>query len=245
MKFLNLLLLAVFVFSGNVYSQVPTLQEVTSEGNTTTQLIIIDPVADAFRSFIIKRQNGSVTTQAALSNNKTAAVMTYFPDISNTAVQYGLSLGANVLQYYNNGTYETVWRSGNFNPANYLPLAGGSITGDITIGTTALQKQLNVNGNIKARKVKVTLTDWPDYVFGRDYELMPLPQLGEYIEANKHLPGVPSAETVEQEGLELGENQAVLLKKIEELTLYILEQHKKQEAMEQKLAEMEKKLEAR
>ena len=101
-----------------------------------------------------------------------------------------------------------------------------------------------VNGNVKARKVKVTFTDWPDYVFARDYALMSLQQLDTFIAANRHLPGVPSAETVKREGLELGENQAVLLRKIEELTLYILQQNEKQEAMEKKMREMEEKLNA-
>lgn len=186
MKICNLLLLALFAFPSKGFGQ--NLQEVTDNGNTTNQLIIIDPQGDAFRSFSVKRFNGTVTTAAGLANNK--------------------------------------------------------VCGNINIGTAAAQKQLNVNGNVKARKVKVTLTDWPDYVFARDYALMSLQQLDAFIAANRHLPGVPSAETVKREGLELGENQAVLLRKIEELTLYILQQNKKQEAMEKKMREMEEKLNA-
>ena len=226
----------------SAFSQVPTLQQVTDAGNSTGNLIIIDPAADAFRGFYVKRLNGTATSQVGFANNKTSGNITWHPDAATPATTYSLNLGANLLTYYNNGTTETIWRSGNFNPSSYLPLTGGSITGDINIGTTALQKQLNVNGNIKARKVKVTITDWPDYVFDSAYQVMPLPKLQAYLAQHKHLPGVPSAETVSQEGLELGENQAVLLKKIEELTLYILEQNKKQEAMEKKMMELEKKL---
>ncbi|MGE7776859.1 hypothetical protein ACQKLP_19230 [Chitinophaga sp. NPDC101104] len=142
------------------------------------------------------------------------------------------------------GNWETswkkIWDSSNFKPSDYLTLAGGQMTGNLNIGTTAAQKDLNVNGNIKARKVKVTVTDWPDYVFEKQYPLMSLPELGTYIARHKHLPDVPSAATVRKEGVELGENQAVLLKKIEELTLYILDQHKRQEALEQRIADLEK-----
>ncbi|WP_164714302.1 hypothetical protein [Chitinophaga rhizosphaerae] len=142
------------------------------------------------------------------------------------------------------GTWETswkkIWDSENFKPADYLALAGGQMSGNLTIGTTAAQKDLNVNGNIKTRKVKVSITEWPDYVFEEKYPLMPLPELGAYIARHQHLPDVPSAETVKKEGVELGENQAILLKKIEELTLYILDQHKRQEALEQRIAELEK-----
>jgi hypothetical protein len=63
-------------------------------------------------------------------------------------------------------------------------------------------------------------------VFSNDYRLRPLSEVESYITRHKHLPGVPSAAEVKKEGLDLGENQATLLKKIEELTLYIIEQQK-------------------
>lgn len=326
------------------------LQTVTGNGNTTTLNIQIDPNANAFRSFAVKRNVGLTTakSQMALANNETVGAITWHPDIANINTQYGIMLGANRLDFYNNGTYhgiwhagkmgpnsgldadmvdgvhasgllryglygadplayeypapgiyynaltlpangipennygvytylgdmvpnrdykgimamganngslytirkvqgvwetswKKVWDSGNFTPGNYLALAGGTLTGALTIGTTTAQRDLNVNGNIKTRKVKVTVAEWPDYVFAKGYPLMPLSELGAYIAEHQHLPEVPSAETVQQEGLELGANQAVLLKKIEELTLYILEQHKRQEQLEKRIAELEKK----
>jgi hypothetical protein len=126
-----------------------------------------------------------------------------------------------------------VWHAGIFNPANYFPFTGGNIVGDVAIGTTAAQKDLAVNGNIKTRKVKVTQTDWADYVFDSSYQLTPLHAVEKFIQQNKHLPEVPSAAAIKKDGIDLGDNQAVLLKKIEELTLYIIEQDKRIKKLEE------------
>jgi uncharacterized small protein (DUF1192 family) len=80
-------------------------------------------------------------------------------------------------------------------------------------------------------KVNVTLTDWPDYVFENDYQLLSLTELEKFIQTNKHLPGVPSASEVEINGADVGNTQAVLLKKVEELTLYIINLRKEIETL--------------
>lgn len=82
-----------------------------------------------------------------------------------------------------------------------------------------------VNGEILAKSVRVNTGSeyWPDYVFSSDYELMSLDDLENYIEDNKHLPGIISAEEVGSQGdVDLGEMNVKLLEKIEELTLYII-----------------------
>ena len=73
---------------------------------------------------------------------------------------------------------------------------------------------------------KVTLTGWPDYVFDKSYNLMPLFETEQYIQANGHLPNVPSAAEVEADGMSVGEMNKVLLQKVEELTLYVIELQK-------------------
>ncbi len=84
--------------------------------------------------------------------------------------------------------------------------------------------QVTENGLLYAREVKVNLDSaWPDYVFEPTYELMSLEQLKTYLNENKHLPNVPSAEQMEQNGLNLGENDRMLMEKVEELTLYMLQ----------------------
>lgn len=115
----------------------------------------------------------------------------------------------------------------------------------IGIGTTDTKGyKLAVNGSAVFTLVKVIppSTPWPDYVFHKTYKLRPLSEVEQFIQQNHHLPEVPSAAEVEKNGLDLGKNQAVLLKKIEELTLYTIEQNKKLEAQNEKLALMEKKI---
>ncbi len=93
-----------------------------------------------------------------------------------------------------------------------------------------------MNGAIITEEVTVKVSeDWPDYVFNKDYALLPLQQLESYIESNRHLPGIPTAEEIIDEGLRLGEMERLLLKKIEELTLYIIQQDYKMEELETRL----------
>jgi hypothetical protein len=99
--------------------------------------------------------------------------------------------------------------------------------GRVGIGTISPTEKLSVNGNIIAKKIKITQSGWSDYVFDDNYKLTTLSSLEAYIRKNKHLPEVPSAKEVEDNGINVGDTQALLLKKIEELTLYLIEQDKK------------------
>ena len=99
--------------------------------------------------------------------------------------------------------------------------------GYIGIGTTNPDEKLTVNGVIHAREVKVDLNvPLADFVFKPDYKLMSLPQVEQFVKANNHLPQMPSAEEVAKNGLSMGEMQNKLLQKVEELTLYVIEQQK-------------------
>jgi hypothetical protein len=91
---------------------------------------------------------------------------------------------------------------------------------------------VGVNGKLSAKEIEVKLEDWSDYVFDEDYELMPLNEVESYINANKHLPDIPSVDEITENGLNLGETDALLLRKIEELTLYVIEQNKRIEKLE-------------
>jgi Asp-tRNA(Asn)/Glu-tRNA(Gln) amidotransferase B subunit len=85
-----------------------------------------------------------------------------------------------------------------------------------------------VKGKILAEEVRVQLSgDWPDYVFTQNYDLMPIDELETFINKNNHLPEIPSsAKVTEEGGIDVGEMNALLLKKIEELSLYVIELHK-------------------
>jgi len=98
--------------------------------------------------------------------------------------------------------------------------------GSIGIGTNnVFSYKLAVNGAaiFTAAYVK-PYTNWPDYVFQQDYQLRPLDSVSEFIRTYHHLPDVPSAENIQASGVDLGGTQAALLKKIEELTLYAIDQ---------------------
>lgn len=97
------------------------------------------------------------------------------------------------------------------------------------------------SGNVKARRIVVNQQQWADYVFKEDYMLMPLPQVKEYINTHGHLPNVPAAEEIEEKGVDLGEMNKILLEKIEELTLYTIEQQKELEELKVKLDQLVKK----
>ena len=92
-----------------------------------------------------------------------------------------------------------------------------------------------VKGNIWAKKLKITQESWADYVFDSSYKLLPLEEVERFIHQHKHLPDVPSAKQVLKEGISVGDNQATLLRKIEELTLYLIEQDKKIKQLEAQL----------
>jgi hypothetical protein len=101
--------------------------------------------------------------------------------------------------------------------------------GNIGIGTDAPDQKLTVKGTIHTKEVKVDLNsplDGPDYVFESDYDLTPLSEVEAYVKANKHLPEVPSANEMYDEGLNLKEMNLLLLKKVEELTLHLIELEK-------------------
>jgi len=102
---------------------------------------------------------------------------------------------------------------------------------------------LTADGILKAKDVLVTLSNWPDFVFENNYNLLPLNEVEQYIQQNKRLPEVPSAREIEENGVELGNMQSKLLMKIEELMLYTIEQQKLIEALEKRLTEIENKKE--
>lgn len=99
--------------------------------------------------------------------------------------------------------------------------------GKVGIGMLNPTDKLSVNGNIRAKEIKVENGNWPDYVFDPAHVSMPLIDVERFIKENKHLPEIPSAKEVHESGVNLGEMNAKLLKKIEEMTLYMIEQHKR------------------
>jgi hypothetical protein len=114
----------------------------------------------------------------------------------------------------------------NVNPPSLTISKKYFFEGNVGINTTDTKGyDLAVGGSIVAESVNVKLQQaWPDYVFKKEFNLMPIASLKEFIEKNHHLPDMPSEAEVKEKGISLGEMNSMLLRKIEELTLHIIEQ---------------------
>ncbi|MGK6353492.1 hypothetical protein [Parapedobacter sp. DT-150] len=142
-------------------------------------------------------------------------------------------------QFVRNGNGAAVYINQENTTQPILRLSSGTVTanenvvftvendGKVGIGTTTPQAKLAVNGNILAKEVKVkTDISVPDYVFEPDYDLPTLDEIETYVKKHKHLPEIPSAADIEKDGLDLAEMNLLLLKKVEELTLHLIDQRK-------------------
>lgn len=148
----------------------------------------------------------------------------------------------NMLRLHHNGSEAYI---------DYLPTlnfrSGLSTTltlnqnGTVGIGTTTTgSHKLAVEGSIGAREVRVYLGGWADFVFEKDYKLPSLEEVEEHIKENGHLKDIPSAAEVAQEGVSVGEMNTRLLQKVEELTLYMIEQNKQIQALQLQVSSLSK-----
>ncbi len=138
-------------------------------------------------------------------------------------------LSNQVSEAITNQNSESLWISMG-NNINYT-------SGNVGIGTNALADYgLAVNDKVRAREIRVDNDNWADYVFNKNYNLPTLEEVQKHIQEKGHLPNIPSTKEVKANGIELGEMNKLLLEKIEELTLYILEQEKRIETLETKIS---------
>lgn len=133
----------------------------------------------------------------------------------------GISLVADEDIWGTQITFVTSTSDGHYNRSMVI---NGS--GKIGIGITNPSEKLTVNGTVKAEEVIVEENVGADFVFEDDYPLPSLSEVESYIQLNKHLPDIPSAEEMIKNGIKVGELQMKLLQKIEELMLYVIEQQK-------------------
>ncbi|UYQ91074.1 hypothetical protein MKQ68_13325 [Chitinophaga horti] len=150
-----------------------------------------------------------------------------------------------LLMYQENGTaYHSIFSNaaglGFYNSASNNVSLFLRENGNVGIGTNSPEYKLAVAGTVGAKKVKVTMQGWPDYVFASNYQLRSIPEVAAFIDKHKHLPDIPNAAEVDAQGLDLGDMNKKLLQKIEELTLYLIDQHKKMEVMQEEISSLKK-----
>jgi Phage T4 tail fibre len=154
------------------------------------------------------------------------------------------------------GNYSLGWSNDSWNsgaPSAYFSGFGGmkfftqaqprmaiNPAGNVGIGTLNPDFKLTVNGKIKAEEVQVVVDVPADYVFEKDYNLMPLSEVDKFVKENKHLPNIPNAEAIKANGWPVGEMNNKLLEKIEELTLYMIELKKENEELKKRVGKLEK-----
>ena len=172
-------------------------------------------------------------TSSRLDGIANGAIM--FGDEATSSCRHG-AWGIEYVDSENEGyglNFFKPWTSCNTNPGNFKLFLADN--GNIGIGTNNPLAKLSVDGNICAKEVRVSLSGspcWPDYVFAQDYDLMKISDLRSYVQQHRHLPGVPSAAEVEENGVELGATTEILLQKIEEMTLYILQLEERVQQLE-------------
>ncbi|WP_412465582.1 hypothetical protein [Pedobacter sp. KLB.chiD] len=144
----------------------------------------------------------------------------------NNILAGSLELGSTSDDNLNdNGAIVTIYNKIRDNAHTYV----GNLNvmdGNVGIGTDLPSERLVVNGKIKANEIRVDGQGAPDYVFEKEYKLGTLNELENYIKKNKHLPEIPSAAEFERDGMAIGEMNKLLLKKIEELTLHLIQKDK-------------------
>jgi len=196
----------------------------------------------------------NVTPQAALDvvSTNTGVLLPRLSTAQRNAIvsgdlQNGLLLyntDSSAFQYYNGSAWNSV---GTGSGSSRWQYSGGTVydsADNIAIGTSNPQSyKLAVNGTaIFTKAVVKPITSWPDYVFKKNYLLPGLDEVGRYIQEHHHLPGVASEQEIALRGIDLGEQQTVLLKKVEELTLYLLRENKSLTDQNRQITEQNKQL---
>ena len=115
-------------------------------------------------------------------------------------------------------------------------------TGNVGIGTTSPSYKLDVDGIVRAEEIKVQNVPASDYVFEPNYHLKPIEEVETFIKENKHLPDIPSAEEFKENGVGLGEMDNMLLRKVEELTLYMIDMQKQMDELKEENAALKEQI---
>ncbi|WP_430404832.1 hypothetical protein [Fluviicola sp.] len=150
-------------------------------------------------------------------------------EVTNTASNYtAFSLKSNGEMDIHNGT---------------APIFHLGTDGKLSLGNGTMQTfQVETTGMIRGRRMKLDLNTWADYVFEPTYQLMPLNEVEMFVKKEKHLPNVPSEQELKKDGADVMELNKILMEKVEELTLYLIQQNKNTEELKQQLEALQTKV---
>jgi len=163
----------------------------------------------------IKASTGYGSIRISPNSDDAESSMGFFSDAAGTANSTAWIIG------------NSPWgNTGKFiigNQAAGGPMITALQNGSVGIGTTNPAYKLDVLGTIRAKEVLVNLDGGADFVFEKGYKLLPIEHVANYVQENKHLPDIPSANEMVKNGVSMGDMQVKLLQKVEELTLYVIE----------------------
>ncbi len=228
-KSLLFVLAMSFVLISESFSQTNKIQEVGNVGIGTTTPSAPLEVAGSYNDFTLARN------AIVLRNNGTGNLSSSLAFVGNNTLHWEMA-----NDYYANG-------SNNFYIASCAPAFKVPFfineSGYVGIGTINPDQELTVNGMIHTKEIKVDLNvTAPDYVFNPEYKPAALSEVENFVKQNHHLPEIPSAIQMEKEGINLGEMNVKLLKKVEELTLYLIEQNKRNQKQQEQINQLEKQV---
>jgi len=195
----------------------------------------------------------SIGAPSFLKISGTAAGILFSPNSSNTLAVAAFGLATSNGDYFNasssgdlnmRGSIGGRLLFGTMTSASNFPIRMTILNnGNVGIGTTNTRGyKLAVHGKILAEELKIrTYANWPDYVFEKNYNLKSLAELEKEIKELGHLPNIPSAKEVKENGIEVGEMNAKLLEKVEELTLYSIQQQKEIEELKKLVKDLMKR----
>ncbi|MGB3465841.1 MAG: hypothetical protein WBA74_11245 [Cyclobacteriaceae bacterium] len=201
---------------------------------------LVFPVTSSF-SKSVSEYNGDLLLQSANSG----LLGNYGASISFSKLSGGLTKRAAIASKQTGNDVDHVGLSflthGNVGGSDLIESMVITGDGNVAIGTAQADAKLTVKGSVHAEEVRVDLSvPGPDYVFEPDYNLITLEKTKAYIAENKHLPEIPSAKEMEAEGIELGDMNMLLLKKIEEMTLHQIALMEELKALKAKVEKLEK-----
>lgn len=220
---------------GHGVEQGAYLNMYTGTGAHTIQL---DAHHNGGGQFYLRNANGSLAVHAQAQSgsgfSSNDATFELHDDAGNIRVHLGASDGlfgvTGITTYQGDGSVATSMGTSVAGGGGYLNLMNGAGTAIVQFQATPVSGDfhLKVDGRMISEELRIANSnDWPDYVFEKDYALLSIDDLSSQIDQLGHLPNIPDAKTVEEEGISVGEMQKLHMEKIEELTLYIIQLHQR------------------